>query len=77
MIKKLFSSVNRPVWVGVGLVAILAIAMAFAPARAIANSFLGLFRVEQVTIVQVDPSNIPKISALHKTWRRSLLRMYR
>lgn len=60
MFKKLFSRKTRPVWVGMGLVAILAIAMAFAPVRAIANSFLGLFRVEQVTVVQVNPANIPQ-----------------
>jgi hypothetical protein len=60
MFRKLFSRSNRPVWAGVGLVAILAISMAFAPVRAIANSFLGLFRVEQVMVVQVNPANIPE-----------------
>lgn len=59
MSKKMFSRSNRPVWIGVGLVLMLAIAMAFAPVRAIANSFLGLFRVEHVTVVRINPANLP------------------
>lgn len=60
MFKKLFSRKNRPIWVGISLVAILALAMAFAPVRVIANSFLGLFRVEQVTVVQLNPEDLPE-----------------
>ena len=60
MFKKMFSRSTRPVWVGIGFVALLAFAMAFAPVRAIANSFLGLFRVEQVTVVRVNPENLPQ-----------------
>jgi hypothetical protein len=58
MSKNGFSRISRPVWVGLVVVAILAISMAFGPVRAIANSFLGLFRVEQVRVVQIDPSNL-------------------
>lgn len=58
MSKNIFSRTSRPVWAGLIIVAILAISMAFAPVRAIANSFLGLFRVEQVRVVQIDPSNL-------------------
>ena len=50
----------RPVLIMAGLVLILAILMAFAPVRAIANSFLGLFRVQQVQVVQVNPGNLPE-----------------
>lgn len=57
---KLYSRKTRPVWAALGLIAILALAMAFAPIRAIANSFLGLFRVEQVTVVSVDPADLPQ-----------------
>ena len=50
----------RPVLIMAGLVVILGISMAFAPVRAIANSFLGLFRVQQIQVVQVNPGNLPE-----------------
>lgn len=55
MWNQLFSRKARPVWIGLAIVAVLVISMTFAPVRAIANSFLGLFRVEQFAIVEVDP----------------------
>lgn len=48
----------RPVLIAAGLILVLAVSLAFAPVRAIANSFLGLFRVQQVQVVQVDPGNL-------------------
>jgi hypothetical protein len=60
MLRKIFSRPYRPVWVTIGLVAVLALALAFPPVRAIANSFLGLFRVQRFTVVQVDPGNLPE-----------------
>jgi hypothetical protein len=32
--------------------------MAFEPVRAVANNFLGLFRVEQIRVVEVDPNKL-------------------
>jgi hypothetical protein len=60
MRQKIFSARYRPVWVAIGLVLILATALAFPPVRAIANSFLGLFRVQQFTVVQVNPGDLPE-----------------
>jgi len=60
MWKKITSPQARPVWIGLVIVILLAISMTFAPVRAIANSFLGLFRVEQFTIVQVNPADLPE-----------------
>ncbi len=42
------------------LLAIILIALAFPPVRAIASSFLGLFRVEQIAVVEVNPANLPE-----------------
>ncbi len=42
------------------LIAILVISLAFPPVRAIANSFLGLFRVQQIAVVEVNPANLPE-----------------
>lgn len=58
MFQKLFSRQYRLAWGALGLIAILAIAMAFPGVRAVANSFLGLFRIQQFTILQVDPENL-------------------
>lgn len=60
MLRKIFSRPYRPAWMTVGLVAVLALALAFPPVRVIANSFLGLFRVQRFTVVQVDPGNLPE-----------------
>ena len=58
MFNRIFTRKYRFVWVAMGVVVFLAVAMLFPQVRAIGNSFLGLFRVEQFTIVQVDPEKI-------------------
>ena len=60
LFQKIFSKPYRPAWIVGGIVAILAIALLFPPVRAAANSFLGLFRIEQFTVVQVNPGDLPK-----------------
>ena len=62
MWSNLFTRIPRMAWVALAVVAILAISFAFAPVRAIANSFLGLFRVEQVRVVQFDPDSLAEES---------------
>jgi hypothetical protein len=58
MLRSYFSKLSRPAWVAIAVVALLVVSMAFAPVRAIAGSFLGLFRVQSIDVVQVDPSQI-------------------
>jgi hypothetical protein len=58
MWSKLTSRISRPAWVGLALVAVLAISLAFPPVQAVANSFLKLFRVEQVRVVPVDTERL-------------------
>ena len=58
MYERLFQRKYRYAWVAVGVIAILAVGMLFPQVRAIGSSFLGLFRVEQFTIIQVDPEQI-------------------
>lgn len=60
MFDRLFSRQARLAWIALALVALLAVTMVFPPARAIANSFLGLFRVQQVSVIQIDADNLPK-----------------
>ena len=58
MYDKIFNRKYRFAWVAVGVIAILAVAMLFPQVRAIGSSFLGLFRAEQFTILQVDPDQL-------------------
>jgi hypothetical protein len=60
MLKRIFTRPYRPAWAALAVVALLAIALAFPPVQAIANSFLGLFRVQQVQVVQINPGNLPQ-----------------
>ena len=54
MFQKIFARPYRPAWVGLTIVLILAISLAFPSVRALAVSFLGLFRVEQITFIPSD-----------------------
>jgi hypothetical protein len=58
MKNKIFSRGFRPVWVGLTLVVLLAISLAFPQVRAAANSFLALFRVQQIAVVRFDPQTM-------------------
>lgn len=60
MFKNIFRQFPRWAWITVAVILILGVALAFDPVRAIANSFLGLFRVEQVRVVEIDPENLPQ-----------------
>lgn len=60
MFAKIFSRRFRLAWVALGVIAILAIALAFPEVRAIADSFLGLFRVQQFSVVQIQSENLPQ-----------------
>jgi hypothetical protein len=58
---------RRPIWAAAVLVAILAVAMVFPPVRALAGSFLGIFRVQQVRVISFDPSAMQKYDGALKT----------
>jgi hypothetical protein len=59
MSNKWYKRISRPAWAVIAIVAVLAVAMAFEPVQAIANNFLGLFRVQQIQVVQVNPGALP------------------
>ena len=60
MFAKIFSRRSRLAWVALGVIAFLTIALAFPEVRAIADSFLGLFRVQQFSVVQIQSENLPQ-----------------
>lgn len=62
MFQMLRSKRLRPVWAGLTLVAILAVSLSFAPVRALAGNFLGIFRVQQVTVLPVDATHLKDLT---------------
>lgn len=52
----------RPVWALVVMVCLVAASMTFAPVRAWAGQFLGLFRVQTVEVLPVDPTLLDQLS---------------
>jgi hypothetical protein len=61
VIQSLLSARMRSVWVSLGAVAALAVALSFAPVRAWAGELLGLFRVERITILPVDVAGLSQL----------------
>ena len=58
MSRKSMPRLNRWSMAGLALIALLAISFAFPQVRAIAVDFLGLFRVEQVTVIPFNQTNL-------------------
>ncbi len=53
---------KRPVWVGLTAVVVVAVAFSFAPVRAWAGQFLGLFRVQRIEVLPVDTTRLASLS---------------
>jgi hypothetical protein len=61
MWNKIFGRRYQPAWATLGAVMILAaLLIAFPPVRALAIDFLGLFRVQRIAVVPINPANLPK-----------------
>lgn len=59
---KIFSKRNlRPLWVTIAVIAALAVSLTFQPVQALAASFLGLFRVQQVVILPINSNTIQNL----------------
>ena len=50
----------RTAWAGLAAILVLALALTLPPVQALAQDFLGLFRVQQITIVEFDPENMDR-----------------
>lgn len=71
-VKKTFA-LPRAAWVALTIVAVLAVALAFQPVRALAGNLLGLFRVQQVTTLAVDTSYL---NSLHRTAGEAISKLF-
>lgn len=58
----IFSKRLRPAFAVAATVLALGIALTFPPVQALATNFLGLFRVKQIEVVQVDPSRLSDLN---------------
>lgn len=62
MLQSIFSKRFRPLWVtGVALTA-LVVALSFPSVQALASNFLGLFRVQNIQVIQIDPSRFSELN---------------
>lgn len=50
---------SRPLWSALAVAAVLLLALTLPPVRAFATEMLGLFRVERIEVVTVDPEGLP------------------
>lgn len=48
----------RPLWVGLTLIAVLAVAFSFPSVQALASNFLRLFRVQQIAVLPLDMTSL-------------------
>lgn len=60
MLKSL--AARRPLWAGLAAVAALAVLFSFAPVRAWAGQFLGLFRVQQIRVLPLDTTGLSALA---------------
>jgi hypothetical protein len=60
MFQKMFAPRFRLLWATLVVTLVLTVAISLPPVRAIANDFLGLFRVQQVSAVPFDPLKLPQ-----------------
>jgi Putative zinc-finger len=62
VMSQIFSKRFRPAWALVIAVALLVASMSFEPVRAFAGQFLGLFRVQSVQVVEIDPTLMSQLT---------------
>jgi anti-sigma factor RsiW len=62
VLNRIFGKPLRPVWALVVVVALVAVSMTFAPVRAWAGQFLGMFRVQTVEVLPVDPTLLDQLT---------------
>lgn len=61
MWSKLFNQRTRTAWITLGVIAVALSLFAFPAVRAAASDILGLFRVQQISVVEIDPTNLEQL----------------
>ncbi len=57
-VENMFSNKFRPVWATLAIIAVIGILSSFAPVRAAASQFLGLFRVRKFAVISINPQTL-------------------
>ncbi len=58
MVASVFTQRLRPVWIGLTLIVLAAVALSFEPVRVWAGDLLALFRVQRITVISVDSTRL-------------------
>lgn len=61
MLKRIFSKQWRPAWIGLSIIAVLTVAFSLPPVRAWASDVLAQFRVQKITVVQIDNTRMTEL----------------
>jgi hypothetical protein len=61
MFKSILAPRLRPLWAGLAALALFVSAFSFAPVRAWAGEFLGLFRVKQIAVLPIDTTRLGEL----------------
>ncbi len=61
MLNTLFAQRLRPLWIGVSILAMFAVAFSFPPVRAWAGDLLAQFRIQKVAVVPVDNTRLNEV----------------
>lgn len=59
--ERLISPRMRPAFVALGAVALVVVALNLKPVRVWATEFLSMFRIQQIAVVQIDPTNLKQL----------------
>lgn len=62
MLNRILSPRFRMAWLSLAVLAVLAVSLTFEPVRVWAGEFLGLFRVQQITVLPVDTTRLGELS---------------
>lgn len=62
VLQSVFSQRRRSIWIGLGTLAAVVVAFSFAPVRAWAGEFLGLFRVQHIAVLPVDITRFSQLN---------------
>ncbi len=63
LLEGLFGGRMRPAFAALGAAALVVVALNLKPVRVWATEFLSMFRVRQITVVQIDPTNLKQLQS--------------
>ena len=65
----------RPLWVAVAVTAVLGIALTIEPVRVVAEDFLSIFRVQEISFMQFDSDQVEKLEEISAVLEENFLQV--